>query len=323
MKKFQIIPYTEEYFDLWNKFIQSSINGTLFHRLDFLEYHGNKFAGNVHNLMWMKGDSLYAVLPMAVFKESDKRIAVSPYGASYGGFVTKRLFGYDKAKALISQFIEYLNEQNIDECRLTFPIRAACKEFSETLFLVLYENGFVLENADISSVVELKEEIKNKIHSSAKRNVRKAEREGIRFLQDAPLKDFRVPFDKTFQKHNTKPTHSIEELHWLHEHFPSSVFFDVAYHNDLPVSAICHFVQNNRLDSSFYLCNDPEHEKLQGLPSLIFYSLLQARKRGFRYFDFGTSSVNTQGRPNIFRFKEKFGAIGQFRNTFVWKKSAK
>ncbi|MFO8236558.1 MAG: hypothetical protein R6U04_14265 [Bacteroidales bacterium] len=323
MTKFQIIPYTEDYFDLWNKFIQSSINGTLFHRLDFLAYHRNKFARNAHNLMWMKGNSLYAVLPMAVIEEREKRIAVSPYGTSYGGFVTRKLLGYDKASILIKKFIEYFHKQNIDECRLTFPIRAAYKEFSETLFLVLYENGFILDNADISSVVELKEEIKNKMHSSAKRNVQKAEREGISFRHDVPLRDFKVPFDKTFQKHNTKPTHSIEELNWLHEHFPSSVFFDVAYFNDLPVSGICHFVQNNRLDSSFYLCNDPEYEKYQGLPYLIYYSLLHSRRNGFQFFDFGTSSVNTQGRPNIFKFKEKFGAIGQFRNTFIWKKSVK
>ncbi len=321
MQKFQIIPYTKSYFSSWNDFVQASINGTLFHRLDFLSYHGKKYKETAQHLMWMKGKSIYAAIPMAVVDRKGKRIALSPYGASCGGFVIKNLLGYDKATLLIEQFIEYLQSMNIDECRVTFPIRAAYKDFSETLFLVLYEKGFTLANTDISSVVEFKEELKYTVKSSARRNVKKAESEGIVFRHNVPLNDFRIPFEKTFQKHQAKPTHNLDELKWLHEHFPDSVYFDVAYYEGNPVSGICHFVKNSRLDSSFYLCNDPEYEKLQGLSSLVYNSLVQSRKRGFRYFDFGTSSVNTQGRSNIFKFKEKFGAIGQFRNTFVWKNS--
>ncbi|MFP3859375.1 MAG: hypothetical protein ACLFUW_01010 [Bacteroidales bacterium] len=322
MQKFQIIPYAKSYFNSWNKFVQDSINGTLFHRLDFLSYHGRDFLESTHNLMWMKGKSIYAAIPMAVFDGKGRKIALSPFGASYGGFVVKTLLGYDKATLLVEQFIEYLQSLNVDECRITFPIRAAYKDYSETLFLVLYEKGFVLTNTDISSVVELNDELKYIVQSSARRNVKKAEREGIVFRHNAPLKDFRIPFEKTFQKHKAKPTHNLDELKWLNENFPDSVYFDVAYHERQPVSGICHFVQNSRLDSSFYLCNNPEYEKLQGLPFLVYYSLVQSRKKRFRYFDFGTSSVNTQGRSYIFKFKEKFGAIGQFRNTFVWKNSA-
>ena len=54
--------------------------------------------------------------------------------------------------------------------------------------------------------------------------------------------------------------------------------------------------------------------------SLIVYdTILKAKEDGFKYFDFGTSSVNMKGRENIFRFKESFGAIGVFRHTYYWR----
>jgi lipid II:glycine glycyltransferase (peptidoglycan interpeptide bridge formation enzyme) len=50
---------------------------------------------------------------------------------------------------------------------------------------------------------------------------------------------------------------------------------------------------------------------------LIFDTILDAKEREFDFFDFGTSSVNMIGRENIFRFKESFGSIGNFRHTYL------
>ena len=62
MANYKIIKYDVKYFDKWNKFVENSNNGTIFHRLDFLNYHGNKFKKNEHHLIILKGDTIFGVI---------------------------------------------------------------------------------------------------------------------------------------------------------------------------------------------------------------------------------------------------------------------
>ncbi|HWY35585.1 MAG TPA: hypothetical protein VNX68_13140, partial [Nitrosopumilaceae archaeon] len=61
-----LVEYTSKYYQAWNNFVNSSNNGTLFHRLDFLSYHGKKFESIENHLLFFKGDELFAVLPAGV-----------------------------------------------------------------------------------------------------------------------------------------------------------------------------------------------------------------------------------------------------------------
>ena len=216
--------------------------------------------------------------------------------------------------------LDYCSELEVDEIRITPPIQAAYKEYSETLFFALLESGFTILNADISNVLEYKRDVWSSFQGTLRRTIKKAGEYPLSYMIDAPVDDFIIPFKKTFEKHKTKPTHSYDELKWLKDKFPGRIIFDVAYYEDIPVSGVGRFVLNERLDSSFYLCNDPDYEHIQSLSYLIHKSLLDSNKKGFGAFEFGTSSVNMNGRENIFRFKERFGATGLFRKTFVWKK---
>ena len=93
--------YKKDYFDKWNKFVENSNNGTIFHRLDFLAYHGDKFKSNENHLIWFKGDEIIALMPLGIFEENGKRIAKSPYGGSYGGVITRLNTTYSMSKDLI------------------------------------------------------------------------------------------------------------------------------------------------------------------------------------------------------------------------------
>jgi hypothetical protein len=321
MGKFKLIDYTPEYDHSWDAFIEKSNNGTIFHRLDFLEYHGERFAGKTNHLIWLKGDRIYAVLPLAIFTDSGYKKAISPYGGSYGGIATREILSYSRANEIVTHLVDYLNRHDIDEIRLTFPIRSIYNQYSETFLFSLLESGFSNENSDISSVVEFHEEPDKLIKASVRNQYKKAVKHGIAHQLNAPIDHFWPPFEKTFQKHHKQPTHSYNELRWLHARFPQRIYFDVAYDKDMPVSGICHFILNGRADSSFYLCNDPNFQSFQSLTYLLVESLRNAYEKGFRCFDFGTSSVNMEGRGNLFHFKENFGAVGQFRNTYVWRRS--
>ena len=146
---------------------------------------------------------------------------------------------------------------------------------------------------------------------------RKARKENVipKFMQN--VDDFWKLMNITFEKHGAKPTHTYEEWKYLCEKFPDRFWNDVSYLEDKPIAGIGHILVNQFTDSSFYLCSDPEYSATQALSLLIYESLLKAQSLGYRWFDFGTSSVNMKGRENIFRFKESFGTVGLFRNTLM------
>ena len=131
----------------------------------------------------------------------------------------------------------------------------------------------------------------------------------------ANVQDFWRVVDKTFEKLNVQPTHTNEEFQWLCNHLPRRVHVDVAYVADRPVAGIGYFVINQRVNSSFYLCQDPEFQATQALSALLYRALIGSQEAGFGWFNLGTSSAGMRARENLFRFKESFGAIGLFRET--------
>ena len=54
MTQLKMIEYNAAYHNLWNDFVERVDNGTIFHRLDFLAYHGQKFKVNEEHLLWSR-----------------------------------------------------------------------------------------------------------------------------------------------------------------------------------------------------------------------------------------------------------------------------
>ena len=322
--KFTVEQFQPSQSHKWNDFVDNSNEGTLFHHLDFLAYHGKKFCKNEHHLIIHKGQAVHAVMPLAIFDEDGRRIARSPYGARYGGPVFSKPQNYHDSHGVVEAILEYLESQGVDELTLTLPTSVCYRRYSETLRLVLLERGFQCINRDISSVVCLdkdnpaSKEMISRVRNTA-RKARKARAMGVDVVCHAPIADFWQVLEMTFEKHNSKPTHTLAEFQQLHERNPERVYVEVATLDGIPVAGVGYFVINQNVKSSFYLCQNPQKQQAQGLSLLIYEALERAQKEGFRWFDFGTSSAQMQGRPNIFRFKESFGAIGVFRETYVWR----
>jgi len=299
----------------WLRFCEKSINSTIFHRPDFLAYHQSKF--NEHHLAFYKGDALFAILPMAT--DTEKRLirARSPYGASFGSFIFFKTLDYSESNKIVCDFISYCKENNIKEIDLVPQIFYHYRGgYSETFHFALLEAGFKTTNSDITSVVSLKNNLATDVFTANARNMsKKAQKMRVTCILSGSVSDFWSVMEKTFSKHAATPAHSKKEWEWLQTNLPNDVWCDVAYIDKKPIAGIGHFKINNVVDSSFYLCSDPEFQNTQALSYLISEALIEAQKNGFQWFDFGTSSVNMVARKNIFQFKESFGAIGFFRHS--------
>jgi len=109
---------TQEKKQIWDDFVDDSNNGTLFHKQKFLSYHEEKFKDDEHPLLFYEGEKLIAVLPLAIFESEGKKIAKSPYGGSFGGFVYKKAT-YSNVSNIIKTFKEYAIQNNFDTIVMT------------------------------------------------------------------------------------------------------------------------------------------------------------------------------------------------------------
>ena len=173
MSKFSIHPYSKEYHNRWVSLIDRSNGGTIFHRIDFLNYHGNKFTHKENHILILKGNSLFGILPLAITYDNMHSIAESPYGASYGGPVFINPLNYRESKEITSKLIDYLSSKNISACKFILPIQPCYKHYSDTFKLALLEHNFICTNRDISNVTNLNRNIDvNEIVTSRARNMK-------------------------------------------------------------------------------------------------------------------------------------------------------
>ncbi|HQG57324.1 MAG TPA: hypothetical protein PK496_10025 [Bacteroidales bacterium] len=313
-----LIPYTEELYNQWNELVSTSCNGTLFHRLDFLGYHKDKFTRNIHNLVWLKKGSVFAVLPMQIINGDEGIEAVSPYGASFGGIVTGKPLNYSESCRLADTFMDFLKGKKVKRVSMVLPPVIYDEEASETLIFALLERGFSLTASDITSAVPLctNNSRVTRFRTKEKDLIRKSKRTqrlNVVIRENAPVDDFWHVVKLNFDKHNTSPTHTITEWSYLCEKFPDLFCNWVAYLNEKPIAGIGQIKVKKDITLAFYLCSDPEYYYLQALTSLLYSAMLDARSKGARWYDLGTSSYNMHGRQNIFQFKESFGALGFLR----------
>jgi len=305
--------------DRWDEEIDASINGTLFHRLDFLAYHGGRFAENERHLVLLDGEEAVARLSMTIEDADGRRTARSPYGGSYGSFAFRSVPTYSKSRATVDALIEFLITNDVDRLVLTPPIACCSNRSLDTFTFALLESGFTSASRDVSSVVSLGDGPISVIASSrARYAARKAESTGVTVVHDPPIDAFWSVMKSGYIDRGRVPTHTRDELEQLTATFPRRVRLDLAYLGHEPVAGMASFAITATVDSSFYLCQDPIHSRTQGLSLLILQCLSRSQSEGFTYFDFGTSTAAMEARPALFQFKESFGATGMFRETFEW-----
>ena len=78
--------YNDQNKSIWDQFVLSGNNGTIFHLRKFLNYHP-KDRFQDHSILVKKKQNLFSVFPAAELIEDGKRILVSHPGSTVGSFV--------------------------------------------------------------------------------------------------------------------------------------------------------------------------------------------------------------------------------------------
>ena len=156
----------------------------------------------------------------------------------------------------------------------------------------------------------------SKFKSTHRTAVRKAEKSGIVVRQSEDFEKFYYILKKNLSiRHNVNPTHTLTELLHLKELFPDKIYLFSAYMEDKMVAGVVNFIATENVVLAFYISHDEDFQEARPI-NLLFYKVFEwAIQEKFRVFDFGIFTVNEKPNMGLARFKENFGASGQFRDT--------
>ena len=313
----KIVKYkNNEHQELWDKYIQESNNGTIFHLRKFLSYHKKRNFEDC-SLIFYDKENIQAVFSGAII---DKCLYSHP-GASFGGFVYNNI-SFESSIKMVDLLIQYAKNKNLNEIIIIPPPFIYYKLYNEAMEYCLYYKGFNIEEYYISSFVDLRNNITSQIHNRKKRYIKKMENK-ITIKESNDLDIFYPILLDNKAKHKTKPTHTLEELKILTNKFPNEIKLFLSYYKNEVIGGTLNFITNKNTCILFYNMINYEYKDLQSASFQIYESLNWAKKIGLHYLDIGVSQLykNNQIIPHdsLINFKEQFGAKAMIRKVMKLK----
>lgn len=303
----------------WDRFVDTSDNGTMFHKRLFLSYHPKDRFEDA-SLLFTKKGQIFSIFPAVILNRDGIRILSSHGGASYGSFVYNSNLNFREAFDLVESAIDFAKKKDCQRIQLTIPPIIYQSKYSNYIDFALVKNGFQYVKRDVSSVVQLdfdKEDLLNTYRAEARTAVKKSIKEGIEIAECEKFEEYYEILKKNLKmRHGVNPTHTLDELIKLKKMFPSKIRLWGAFLNDKLIAGVCNFSANSKVVLAFYISHDEDYQEYRAV-NLLFYEIMKRYKdEGYKFLDFGIFTVNMDPNWGLGRFKENFGARGIFRDTF-------
>lgn len=302
MDPFSIKKYTSDQQNQWNDFIGNSKNGSFLFNRNFMDYHADRFED--FSLMVYEKKKLIAVLPAN--KKANK--VISHQGLTYGGVVLSKKIKFEKVISIYKSLLYYLSKQGIQNLRIKLLPKIYHTYPSDEIDYLLFLLKGNLVRADLSSTIYLPE--KSKIQSNRMEGVKKAEKEGLQLENKADFSSFweEILIPNLMERHQAKPTHSLDEIEKLARKFQKNIHQYNVIHQGKIVGG-CTVFETKTVAHIQYISADHQKQQL-GTLDFLFHHLIEKEFGKKIYFDFGISNEN-QGlnlNKGLLYWKESFGA---------------
>jgi lipid II:glycine glycyltransferase (peptidoglycan interpeptide bridge formation enzyme) len=318
MSDISIEKFSTELKEKWDRFVDNANNGTVFHKIQFLNYHpSNRF--NFHNLIFQKQNNPVALLPGMLNNGTYK----SPAGASFGGIVMDDM-SFSKTDTIVKEFLEYCKDKKIQEVYFTLPPIPYLKEMNKNMEYILLYNGFSYSNNMYTSVINLSNLGENPIedlHQNARNAIRKGMKSNLEVRLSNDYENFYPILLKNKEKFDVSVTHSLDELKKLDKLLPDTLKLFLVYRDGTLLGGSLIFVCNDRTLLAFYIALDYDYQEYRPINYLLYEIIRWGEKKGFRYLDLGVNQEESESNPmevnrGLISFKSSMGAQCFFRNQF-------
>jgi hypothetical protein len=318
----------EKHEALWESFIEGSMNGTAFHRQQFLRYHPDgRFI--FQHLLFFSGERLVALLPGGL---RNGRIFESPLGASYGSFVTEDISA-QMALDVVRAFEDYVRSQGIEEVYLTAPPVIYQPVLTQNLDFALLYKGYAYQRHYISHVIDVHKPGApfERFQSTARKHIRRVLKMNEVWIEESRPETLRKMLHEFYPilienkaKYNAKPTHNLEELLRIEELLPDFMKLFLVRVGEEPIAGSLVFLANERVALIFYHMLRYSFDHLKPIYLLMDRVTRWAQGAGYHFVDIGVSQDTSDENPmtpalSLIHFKEKFDSRGVLRSTLYKK----
>lgn len=285
----------------WDEFIEQSKNGHFFFKRDFLEYHADRFKD--FSLMFYQHEKLIAIMPGNI---CDK-ILYTHQGLTYGGIISGQKMTTSIMLNIVESMLDFLRSFNIEKLVYKAIPHIYFKLPSEEAIFALYLQQAKILKRELSSVIDLAYPVN--YTKGKKYNISKAKKYGLIVREELDYADFMELLTSILaERHNVKPTHSLQEIQLLAGRFPNNIKLFNCYQDNTLLAGVIIF-ENHGVAHTQYLANSEAGKSIGALDFTIDY-LLKKVYNDRKYFSFGISTENNGSLVNygLVDSKEGFGA---------------
>jgi Acetyltransferase (GNAT) domain len=303
-----VTPYSHADAAEWDKLIENSTSGTFLHTRRFLAYHRDRFIDM--SVCIRDGAELIGVLPAASVNRNDSRVVSHP-GLSYGGLIHGgKLCGQDML-AVWGPVLKYYSARGFKSlCYKIVPTIYQRAPAQDDVYAIFRHSGRRYR-CDLSVAIDLR--LRLKVSGRRTRGLKKAVKTGVLVTQDPRyVTELWAVLERNLgEKHEAKPTHSLDEIRYLHQQFPDNIFFLSAILNGSLIGGVVLFFTPTVLHAQ-YICSNELGKSVCALDLIFAKAIEMASSRDLRYFNFGICSEDNGNILNegLYRFKSEFGGAG-------------
>jgi hypothetical protein len=301
MKELRVERYTASKKDIWDRFIESSKNGTFLFYRDYMEYHTDRFLD--HSLLFFEDTKLCAVLPA----NKDGDTLISHGGLTYGGVITDDKMRVAIMLNIFDTLLETLRQEGIN--RVVYkavPHIYHVLPAEEDLYALFIHDASLMRR-DVSAAIDMRENIG--LNRGKKASVNRCKALGLEVRRSHDFTTFMSILEKVLrQKYNAHPTHTTEELTLLARRFPENIKLYGIHAKDQMLAGVVIYESQNVAHMQYSASS--EEGKALDASVMLLNVIINEYYMDKKYFDFGISTEK-EGRylnQDLMAFKEHFGA---------------
>lgn len=319
--------YNDSYFDAWDKFVLTeSCNGTFQQTRNFLSYHPEgRFQDN--SLMFVKGQTIMAVMPAHVVEENGRKLMLSHEGSTFGGIVLGRDFKkIADIESVLDDLTAYAQENGFTDIDLKMTSNLYAREPVEVLDYFLQQYGF-WDTKELGFYIHVEgtssDRILESFSASRRRDLRKAWKNDLTFREledEEEIGEFYRLLEANMQKFSRRPVHTLEELlDFKRKRLQDIVLFYGVFHEGQMIAGGMGFnFGEGDIFHVQYLASDQARLELFPNEFLYYSMIVNAWEKHYRCISFGTSTLE-HGRVlnrSLALFKSGFGTEMYVNRTY-------
>lgn len=309
---FEIVRYTSERQDEWNRFVAESKNGTFLFDRRYMDYHSDRFEDC--SLMFYRDGRLYGLMPA----NRNGDVFQTHAGLTYGGLVMDMRTTAAATVELFRELNGYLHaegfRQVLYKCVPWIYHQMAAEE---DLYAIARTCDARLKERDLGTVIIQRRAIR--WERVRRRALKRAAEAGINVEVSEDFAGFwEVLCDNLSRTYNSKPVHTLQEMELLHARFPKNIVLYVAKKDETILAGIVIYVSSQVVRAQ-YSSATPLGKQI-GAIDIIYDRIIHHDYTDYPYFEFGTSALghtNIINESLVFQ-KEGFGGRGICFDRYEW-----